>query len=385
MSELFEHQAKYIDELPLYDGSRWPRTCLYYRTGAGKTFTSLLALERWGDTSCVVIAPPSTHEQWRKAGADLGIQVTVMSHAKFRMKDTKLSRRQALIVDEFHLLGGAKAQGFRKLQALARGLEASLQILSATPNYNDAERVYCVHNILAPHVTKGGYLQWMYEHCHTEQNPFAKEPMVTGFRDYKDAASFLADLPGVWHLPDERHVQIKDLSYDEDLPWELEVLGYNRRKHRVIASQIERRHTERYQGLVNDNGHIDAAVMTQLLLLLDHSTKVMVFSAHASVAIALSSTLAVSGVNHSLVTGSTPKQRKQDIIHEFSRTQGIRVLVGTASIATGTDGLDKVCDRLIILDDTDDDALRRQLIGRILPRGEEAEWHHKEVLRFVPA
>jgi hypothetical protein len=59
------------------------------------------------------------------------------------------------------------------------------------------------------------------------------------------------------------------------------------------------------------------------------------------------------------------------------------VLVGTASLATGTDGLDKMCDSLIILDDTEDDSLRRQLVGRIMPRGEAADASKKQVHRLL--
>jgi hypothetical protein len=59
------------------------------------------------------------------------------------------------------------------------------------------------------------------------------------------------------------------------------------------------------------------------------------------------------------------------------------VLVGTATLATGTDGLDKVCDTLIILDDTDDDSLRRQLVGRIMPRGTSTDASMKKVFRIV--
>jgi hypothetical protein len=54
-------------------------------------------------------------------------------------------------------------------------------------------------------------------------------------------------------------------------------------------------------------------------------------------------------------------------------------------LATGTDGLDRVCDTLVILDDTDDDALRRQLIGRIMPRGDYVSIADKQVFRFVPS
>lgn len=60
------------------------------------------------------------------------------------------------------------------------------------------------------------------------------------------------------------------------------------------------------------------------------------------------------------------------------------VLIGTATLATGTDGLDRVCDTLLILDDTEDDSLRRQLIGRIMPRGDFVSTTAKQVIRLMP-
>ena len=60
----------------------------------------------------------------------------------------------------------------------------------------------------------------------------------------------------------------------------------------------------------------------------------------------------------------------------------IRVLIGTASLATGTDGIDKICNEMIIVDDTDDDALRRQLVGRILPRGDVKPGDYLEKIAY---
>ena len=62
----------------------------------------------------------------------------------------------------------------------------------------------------------------------------------------------------------------------------------------------------------------------------------------------------------------------------------VLALVGTQTLATGTDGLDKMCDLLVILDDTEDNAMRRQLIGRIMPRGHAtAVAHTNRVIRFM--
>jgi superfamily II DNA or RNA helicase len=381
---LFDHQEKYLDELPLYEGGRWPRTCLYYRTGAGKTLTSLLAIQAWGHDLVTVIAPPATHDAWQAQGKELDITVMPMSHAKFRMKDTKLSRRMPLIIDEFHLLGGVKGKGFRKMQALARGLEAPLQLLSATPNWNDAERVYCVHSILNPTATKGGYINWLYENCRTEQDPFSQTPKVVAFRDYVDAAHFLAGLPNVWHLPDTRVVDIEDIKYAQKIPDEFYEWGYDRRNHRAVASLMEARHTVRLQGLVNDHGHVHAHVMAEVIEVLGRHDTVLIYCDRATVAKALARTLGKYGIECNLVTGDSTRGQKLSTIDGF-RSGDVGILVGTATLATGTDGLDKVCKTLLIVDDTEDDSLRRQLIGRILPRGVEAPIDDRKIYRLVPS
>jgi hypothetical protein len=43
-----------------------------------------------------------------------------------------------------------------------------------------------------------------------------------------------------------------------------------------------------------------------------------------------------------------------------------------------------VCDIFLIVDDTEDDALRRQLIGRIMPRGDFVSTTAKKVYRLAP-
>jgi superfamily II DNA or RNA helicase len=382
--ELFDYQEKYLDELPKYDGKRWPRTCLYYRTGAGKSLTAMSAIEQWGYQSVLVVAPPSTHKQWVHLGMYFGIEVNAVSHAKFRMKDFKPSRVQPIIADEFHLFGGQRGKGFNKFDRVAAGLQAPIQLLSATPNWNDAERCYCIHRVLNRQATKGGYLQWLYENCHTKQNPFSMVPEVTGFRDYPDAASFLADLPNVWYLPDTLVYTIDDIPYDQDLPAEFTEYLYNRRDERLMASEMEYRHTARFQGLVGYNTLIRPEVYAKLVPILDNYDPLLIFVNHASIARALSATLTAHDRDHRIITGETSKVLKQSIIDEFNRSE-VPVLIGTASIATGTDGMDRVCDALLILDDTDDDSLRRQLIGRIMPRGaEETSAHGKTVFRLVP-
>jgi hypothetical protein len=377
---LFDYQQEFLDAVTANPVRL--RACLYYKTGAGKSLTSLAAIAVLGYTECLVIAPPSTHRQWWELGRKLGVNIIPMSHAKFRQNTTKVSRTVPIIADEFHLFGGQKGKGWKKLDKLAQHLDAPLILCSATPNYNDAERCYCVQHILHPGNTKGGYLQFIYQHCTTEQNPFGMEPIVTGFHKYPDAAAFLADMDGVFYIPDDAKFTIQDEIYLVRLDPALESHGYDRRRHRLIASPIEYTHTVRYQGLVDETGWLHRPVMDQLEKLIAEGPT-MIFSVHSTVAEAVSLTFDNYGIKHSMVTGRTPKPEKERIIQAFLAGH-VDVLIGTATLATGTDGMDRVCDTLIILDDTDDAALRRQLIGRILPRGAMSPSAQKKIFRMIP-
>ena len=380
--ELFPHQENFLESVQkLGDPAR---ALLFYKTGAGKSLTAMLGMKALGHTFVVVIAPPSTHPQWQALAAQLGVGVRCMSHAKFRMADTRLSREVAIIADEFHLFGGQKGKGWKKFDSMARHLKAPIFMLSATPNYNDAERCYCVQHVLDPHSCKGGYLQFLYDNCETEMNPFGMEPRVLGFRKYPDAASYLADLPGVFYLPDDLIYTIDDIWYHEDLPIEMTDLGYDRRKHKMIGSIMEARHTARFQGLVGDDGHLRPEIFEGPVadVLMKHKT-VLIYCNREAIAIALARSLDRHCMKYAIVTGNTPKLLKHTIVHEFL-TGEHNILIGTATLATGTDGMDRVCDTLLILDDTDDDALRRQLIGRIMPRGDFVSVAAKQVLRLKP-
>lgn len=382
--KLFDHQAEFLAAAGGMDRVS-ARACLYYRTGAGKTLTALLGMKLWGWQEVLVVAPPSTHAAWVDTGVRHGMNVIPMSHAKFRMKSTKLDRATPVIADEFHMFGGRMGQGWAKLDRLARGLQAPMLLLSATPNYNDAERVYCVQRILDPTASAGGYLGWLYKHCVTEQDPFSMVPKVLGFYLYDDAAEFLASMPNVFHLPDDRVVPVEEKFYDQGLPDHLDEYGYNERKHRLVASGMEMRHTVRLNGLIDSTGHLRPAVMGLVRQVLDETEEgVLIYADHSTVAEAIARSIAASGTSCLIVTGATSTKEKERILGMVARGIGPRILVGSAALATGTDGLDKTCTTLLIVDDTEDDALRRQLIGRILPRGDFGSVGDRRVVRLNP-
>lgn len=358
------------------------RACLYFKTGAGKTLTGMLGVHHAGFDEVLVLAPPSTHKAWAEQAISLGMQATLISHAKFRQPDYKISRNTAVIVDEFHLLGGHNGKGWKKMDTMARHLTGPLIVMSATPNYNDAERVYCIQHVLDPHSCKGGYLEFLYRECETEQDPFSATPKVLGFRNYPDAAAYLAALPGVYYLPDDLVWSIDEVDLEVDEDPALVKYGYDARTHRVMGSIIEEKHKRIFNALVDDDGQLTPDVRLLLhKLLAQATTPVLVFANHSTVADAADESLANLGHIVTKVTGKTPAKKKEARIQAF-RDRVLDVLVGTATLATGTDGLDKMCDCLIILDDTDDDSLRRQLVGRIMPRGEAADASMKKVYRI---
>jgi hypothetical protein len=198
-----------------------------------------------------------------------------------------------VIADESHMFGGHSGQGWKKLDTLAMHLKAPLFLLSATPQYNDAERVYCIAHVLDPLGHKGGYLEFLYTHCNTRQNPFSMQPDVEGFKHYASAEEFLAAMPHVYYLPDELTYTIDELTAAVPAPAEFDELNYDRRRHRIMASQIEKRHAAVNLGFINDNGLIRDEVFNAIQTVLTMHDKVLVYATHATVARALYQTLRI--------------------------------------------------------------------------------------------
>lgn len=345
---------------------------IFYPTGKGKTKIALTEIAMAGYGQCVVLAPPITHNKWVAEGKALGIRVIPMSHAKFRQKDVRLQRRTPIIVDEFHLLGGHTGLGWTKLDKLAPGLEAPLILASATPNYNDAERCYCLVHVLSPMDHRGGYIGWLYQHCITVNNPFAKMPDVTGFQRFDSAEKFLAAQPRVSYLPDDAPDILQDLEIDSDpLPPEFYDLNLDETRERVMASQMEIRQRTSYRKIVDGDRIADAPndMLSYLIGQMPVGTKWILFAQRKEIALRLKSDNEIAELKTVYIDGDTNVRDKQAAVKQFIEDPETEFLVGTASMATGTDGIDKVCKLMIIVDDTDDDSLRRQLIGRILPRG----------------
>lgn len=379
---LFDYQVEAAEKWQAQAGpSR--RLCLYFRTGAGKTTTALALLALEGVSEVLVVAPPSTHQAWQAKGVQLGLDVTPISHNKFRQKGYLVSRNRAVVVDEFHMLGGHTGVGWKKMDRLARGMIAPLILLSATPNYNDAERVYCIEHVLAPRRVSGGFLQFISNHCITEVNNYGVLPIVTGFIRFADAEAYLAAMPEVSYLPDDVFVDIEDKEITTSLPPLFDEYNIDVVRGRIMASQMEARHRRSYYLRVDTDGIVHDKIIATLEDIVDNSeTPVLVYCMSSEIACALGDTLTERDADVAVVTGKDTAVRKNAVLDRF-RAGDLPLLIGTATLGTGTDGLDKVCDTLVIVHDTDDASARKQLIGRILPRGADKDASKKRVIRLL--
>ena len=380
MAELFEHQSEAVTLWERQVKAKNPRMCLHFRTGSGKTIAALAALAATGHTEALIVTPPVTYDSWREAAQSFGITVETISHAKFRMKDYRVSRTRPIVMDEFHLLGGNQGKGFKKLSRIARAApQLPVILLSATPNYNDAERAYCVEVILNPERVKGGFLHFIYTRCITRPNPFSATPDVEGFREFDSAADYLSSLPEVAFLPDTAKYTLTpiELLVVHSSLLEKFSIGFGAdNTPRVLLSTMGRSREQAYLNFLTDSRErIRPGVQDELFELWQ---QVSTSDKPKLIAYCNSTTIARFVVKAfkkrfpgqvEYLHGKTPKKQRELILARFLDPSQPVLLVATATLATGFDGADTVCETMVIVEDTLDDTLRRQLVGRILPRG----------------
>lgn len=362
IKEFYPHQVDAFERILEQERKA---ACLYFPTGKGKTKTALTMMSLLGETEVLVIAPPSTQPDWIAQGRLIGMKVTAISHAKFRQPKYNIPNADtAIIVDEFHQLGGRKADGWKKFdRRIAPHLRAPFIICSATPSYNGLERVYCVHHVLDPEGAKGGFDQYQLEHCHLEV-AYRGLPNVVGFKEHKNAAEFLASLPSVYFMDDTTQYVIEDEFHQVPIPAEWKTHNFDSRTGLLMHSLMTRRVSWQKLHYLDNLGNLRQAVADWLFKNVDPQGPTLVYCDKTSIA-----EPAAEYLGAELLTGKTSAKNKEAIINNF-RQGRTNILVATATLATGTDGLDKVCDRLLILQDTQDPSLRRQLVGRILARGD---------------
>ncbi|QCG78292.1 DNA helicase [Microbacterium phage AloeVera] len=348
------------------------RIFLFFPTGEGKSKTALALVASQGYDKCVVLAPLKTHDAWKRDAAVLGLQVKVYTHEMFRQKGTHTPTNVPWIIDEYHKLGGHDGEGFKKWKRLSTKITELVVGASATPNYNKPDRAWCLEVAFDQSPTYG-YGDWIYKHCITEPNRFAYYPIIHGFRDFPDVIGYLADKPWIAYIEDTATWTPLTLALTRQDKWWFERYGYSLRHHKIVASQMEKDHKRVNLDFIDEEGLIHGTITDRLSYLMyehrNEHTHWLIFCAHKDVAEALYKTVQERWEDPDvwLITGDT-----KDIVpirEQFVAAESGWIICTTA-IAEGVDGLDKVCHALLLLDDiVGDNAKRRQIIGRILPRG----------------
>lgn len=349
-----------------FQGLKSRRIFLFFPTGEGKSKTALALVATEGYDKCVVVAPPKTHSQWLRDAGTLGIHLKIYSHEKFRMKGTPVPTNVPWIMDEYHKLGGHSGEGFKKWKALVYKITAPIVGASATPNYNDPDRAYCLEVAFDARPIYN-YGDWIFRHCRTEPNRFAYYPKVLGFLKFDNAIDYLSDKPWIAYIEDTATWKDYELILPSQKLTLFEEYGYSETHHRVVASDMEKRHKRVELNFINEKGKIRKEIIDTVIQYLDNCEghdKWLVVCAHKTVAEALYKTMKRDVW---IITGDTKdiEPEKQGFI---MAQRGW--LIGTTALAEGVDGLDKTCQAILFLDDiVGDPSKRRQIIGRILPRG----------------
>jgi hypothetical protein len=295
------------------------------------------------------------------------------------MPATKYPAGVPIIYDEVHQAGGHTGDGWKKLNRMAFKMTVPLIMNSATPNYNDHERVFCMTAIGDKEPVRN-FLDWVVKNCITRPNPFSMIPYVDGFLHYPSALEFLRSRPWVAYVEDTATWKEVSLTLPTPTDWVFTTLfeeaGASQRHLRMVASDMEKRHKRVELRFIGDDGLIRPEILNAMFRSMhvnegNSSKQWMIYCSHKSVAEALYHTFESYevGSEYWIITGDTSEDDVENFKQMFIQSDH-GLLIGTSAIATGMDGVDKTCHHMLILDDiVGDNALRRQLIGRILPRG----------------
>lgn len=348
------------------------RFLIFFPTGEGKSKTGLALIASEGFDEVLVVAPQKTHPAWKRELATLGMTGRIVTHEMFRQDHFKPRRGEPILVDEVHKLGKRSGIGWKKLYKWSKMKDwwMPMILMSATPPYNEAERLYCVEVICDENPTHN-YERWLQENCQLEPSRFKYYPDVVGLLNYDTTNDFLADKSWCAYVEDTADWTRDTLVLPTKKLDVFEEYGFSERHHRIVASDMEKRHKRNELQFIDQNKRVRRAIMKaikQKLSMYPEQKKWLVFCSHKTVADALYENVP----SHVwLITGDTKPHDIEPQLQGFIMAER-GWLIGTSAIAEGVDGIDKTCTALLILDDiVGDDAKRRQVIGRILPRGNE--------------
>lgn len=329
--------------------------------GTGKTFTSLLWLERNINTAlpCVVVCPASVKWAWQnEAATHIGMASQVLSGKKtgeFFLDRNKLIiinydilsswlprlkelKPQTLILDESHYLITRNSQRTRAVKALATGTR-NILALSGTPLTNRPAELWPTLNILRPDLFPA-FFPYAQTYCAPKKTPWGW--------DFRGAAR----LP---ELHDKLTNNLMIRRKEED------VLSLPPKTRIVLPVDIDRKKeyqkaesdfllwlAQKKPSRVNSAAQAEALVkvgylkrlaaqlkMSQTLRWIDDfiqtsTGKIVLFAVHKDIVTSLEKKYKGIAVS---ITGETPAGKRQTNINLFQEDKKIRVFIGNIRAA----------------------------------------------------
>lgn len=364
------------DAYQAWEALELKRCLLFFPTGEGKTYTSLALIRVRGWKEVNVIAPKKTHGGWESAARLMGMKLHLYSPELFIQPKTRFERDIPWIVDEVHRLGERAAAGWQRFERMMRKFHHEVVLMSATPNYNKAERAFCLDVLADPSAIRN-YMDWLIFHGEVEASRYSIYPNFVKFKRHETVIDYLSSKRWCFYIEDTADWTRVTLELPNHYNEIFERYGYSRMHKRVVASLMEKYHKRVDQQFIDHRGMIHDDIWEKILEVAWQYTNFkqwLMFCSHKTVADALRKTFQVHMHEEVWTIDGDTKGGDVEPIKKAFVASDRGILIGTTAIAEGLDGLDKTCHALLILDDIrGDHAKRRQVIGRILPRGKGDE------------
>lgn len=157
MISLYPHQQEILDMNP-------PKWGLWFRTGVGKTITSIALAEK-NLKSCLIICPKMLKKMWEREIAKHGTNCayTIMTKEEFRRDAAILPFYEGIIADEGHYFAGEKSLLSKRLRGYMKKWNIQyLWMCTATPMLSTPMSVYVLANHLGKNINYWSFVRTYY-------------------------------------------------------------------------------------------------------------------------------------------------------------------------------------------------------------------------------
>lgn len=396
---LYPYQVEGVEWL-----SKFHFALLADEMGLGKTPQAIVAAKKAGVKRVVVVCPAVTIPQWRRqleAWAPGTFDVMVLSYNQVvqKLETLKLARFDLMILDEAHFvksLDAQRAQAILGKDGLIRHCKR-VWALTGTPMENHPGELWTLTKVFG--YTKYRYEDWMARFCKMRHTPYGLKPVganadampelrqIMGrFTLRRRVREVMKDLPKVTidtvvvepgpvnmieHFPAYQNAgkTLVDVRRDMDAQL-MELMDYADSDESFDALAAK---TDSYSTLRRFVGLQKCQALADLIRAeMGYRYKLVVFFEHKAVVEEMR-LLLPPGLGMKSIYGGTKPEKRDEAIRQFidKPDRNHVLLINTSVGGTGLDGLQKVCNQVIMLEPSWVPGKNAQAIARIARIGQE--------------